>query len=842
MIRFFSRLTFGHFRRHRLEGILCLIGVALGVAVVVAMDAAVAACVRSFGGAVDSLAERSTHSIFAEQGQITDAAYIALLRKKLPMPLAPVIDRTVVLNGTAGQTATGRLIGVDVFSERSLRSFTKMQSSLDEPAFRRLLTQPNQIVLVDDLARQLGVKAGDALQITAGPRRATVDVVGIVALTGVARSQLTDVVIADLATAAELADSIGSIDRIDTLLHSDREQAVLSAALPPGLVLRSTQQRAQSLEQLIGSYRMNLNALSLMASFVAVFIVYNAMLISVQQRSASLGILRCLGASRWQLGGLYFSEATAFAIVGGIIGVLGGWALARLMVGYVSTTINDLYAAVRPGTVVLDQQMWTKGMATAVISCWVGAAAPLLRAAAVTPVNLLASVRRNNLLAKPIVLAILGAAMLAGSWGVYKLPGNSPVAGFVMALLIALGFALSCAWITQLICKAIDVFSRRWQLLPLQMAAAEVGRALGITAVAVAATMLAMSMNIGVRTMVASFRSSLSVWLEERFSADVFIAPELQINHKADATLDPGVAEWILRQPLARRVVANRLATISLGGKPTLVTATNVAATLERLPIKSHLSIPFDPLKDILISEPLAGRLKLSAGDSLQLETPSGNQTFLIHDVFFDFGNERGQIILELPVYASLWHDERINSLHVNLPTGTDRQAVARTWAQSLQREYPVVVNSFDGVKSEALRVFDRTFAITVVLTWLSGAVAFCGLTGSLLALSLARRKDYSILAAVGMSGSQTAAWVVGQGLLIAIVSALIAPLSGTLLADVLANVIQYRSFGWSIPTHPQPAFWTQNLWLACAAAIVAAIYPIYRLKQSPPAVSLRPG
>lgn len=168
MIGFFSKLIVGHFRQHRLEMALCLIGVALGVAVVVAIDSAVSACVESFSGAVNSLAERSTHSIFSEEGTISDEAYVGLLKKKLPFPLAPVMDRGVLIGGDGHADVLGRLIGVDVFSERSLRSFTKMQSSLDEVAFRQFLTEPGQIVLVDELARRLGVRPGADVRLTVG--------------------------------------------------------------------------------------------------------------------------------------------------------------------------------------------------------------------------------------------------------------------------------------------------------------------------------------------------------------------------------------------------------------------------------------------------------------------------------------------------------------------------------------------------------------------------------------------------------------------------------------------------------------------------------------------------
>jgi putative ABC transport system permease protein len=851
MTRFFAKLIAGHFRRHRLEALLCLIGVALGVAVVVAIDAAVAASVRSFSGAVESLAERSTHSIFAQEGTIPDQVYINLLKKKLPMPLAPIIDRGVLVSpprttteDSGNSEILGRLIGVDVFSERSLRSFTQMQSSLDEAAFRRFLTEPGQVVLVDALAKKLGVQIGSSLQLTVGGRRVAAHVVGIITPTGITRSQLTNILIADLATAQELAGSLGQIDRIDTALETPEQVNTLTAALPPGYVLRSTQQRAQSLGQLIQSYRLNLYALSLMASFVAVFIVYNSMLISVRQRATSLGILRCLGSSRAQLAGLYFTEAMLFAIVGGVIGVLGGWELSRVLVGYVSTTINDLYAAVRPGPVQLDSAMWAKGLIVSIASCLIGAMAPLYQASRTPPINAFRDTERHRASRGVAMrLLLIGIALLAISYGVYLLPGSSPIAGFAMALLVALGFALICPWITRAGCQLIDAIARPAQLLPLQMAAGGVGRSLGITGVAVAATMLALAMNVGVRTMVTSFRGALSDWMGQRFAADVFIAPELLVNHKIDATLDPRIEPWIRRQPRVKSIVEYRAKDVPFGGKSTLLSGTDVAAVMKTLPMKSLAAshARFDPAKDALVSEPLAGRTHLSAGDSFVIQSPTGPHRFHVYGIFYDFGTERGQLMLSRKTYAADWRDDQISSLHVTLEPGVDRTKIAADWARQLRPHYPIDIHSFDFIQAEAMRVFDRTFKVTEVLTWLSGGVAFCGLAGSLLALALARRRDYSILAAIGMSGRQTAGWVLGQGLLIAWASAMVAAVAGTILAYVLAYVIQYRSFGWSIPTHPQPWFWLQDFLLATAAALVAIVYPIYRLRAAPPAASLRP-
>lgn len=842
MIAFFAKLVRGHYRRHRLEGALCLLGVALGVAVVVAIDAAVHACTQSFSGAVDSLAERSTHSIFAENGAIADQVYVDLLKRKLPYPLAPVIDRGVTVS-SGGTEIVGRLIGVDVFSERAIRSYTKVGSSLDADAFGKFLTEPNQVVLVDALANQLHARPGSNLQLTVEDHRVTVHVVGIIEPKGVARSQLADLILCDLATAQELTGSLGRIDRIDTLLESPEQERAMMAALPPGLVLRSTRQQSTKLSELVRSYSLNLNALSLMASFVAVFIVYNSMLISVRQRAQSLGILRSLGGSRAQLAGVYLVEAIGFALVGGAIGVIGGWLLARGLVGSIATTINDLYATVRPGPVELDRATWIKGLIVSTVSCLVGAMIPVYQASRVPPVNAFrgtASERASRSSAN--WLLAIGAVFLAASFVAWRLPGNSPLAGFVMALLIALGFALACPWMTRVASRSMDRIAGKAQLLPLQMAASGVSRSLGITGVAVAAMMLAMAMNVSVRTMVGSFRGALGHWMDQRFAADVFIGPELTVRHKIDATLDPAVEKWVLKQPEVRHVLEYRTRNVDWNGKPIVLIGSDVAELLKTLPIKSKLrgSETFDPSSDAMISEPLAGRSGLRAGDAFSMDTPSGKRQFKVYGVFYDFGSERGQIMIDRHTYAMDWKDDAVNALHVTLNAGIDRGQIASRWAAELRRVYPVAVNSFDGVKAEVLTVFDRTFKVTDVLTWLAGGVAFCGLAGSLLALALARSRDYSILAAVGMSARQTAAWVLGQGLLIAWTAAMVASVAGTILAYVLAYVIQYRSFGWSIPTAPQPRFWLENLLLATIAAMIAAIYPVYRLRITAPAGSLR--
>ena len=373
-------------------------------------------------------------------------------------------------------------------------------------------------------------------------------VAAVIELTGIARAQMPDLIVADLATAQELTGLIGRLDRIDVKIDSPDQKDRLEKMLPPGLVLRSTQQQKTDFAELIGAYRMNLSALSLMAAFVAIFIVYNSMLISVRQRLPALGILRCLAHRAGNSGGSTWSrrwrlrssaERSACSADGDC---RGGW--------------SDWWQL--PSTIYTRRSGRTrwrvsraeigKGFAVALGSCLIRAAVPLWQAAHAAdqhhcrqPVGQIQRRHRR--------LAAGGAVVLGASIGVYIWPGNSAVAGFVMALFIATGFALVCPAMTRVICRLVERIARPMQSLPVQMAAAGVGRTLGITGVAVAAMMLAMAMNVGVRTMTSSFRSALSAWIDHRFDADVFIAPDLLVNYHIDAGLDPAVEKWVRAEP-----------------------------------------------------------------------------------------------------------------------------------------------------------------------------------------------------------------------------------------------------------------------------------------------------
>ena len=220
------------------------------------------------------------------------------------------------------------------------------------------------------------------------------------------------------------------------------------------------------------------------------------------------------------------------------------------MMGYVGGTINDLYAAIRPPAATLTDAMIAKGAFIALASGLIGAAIPLWLATLTPPItSLRPSAQRSRSRRSAWLLLPVGVACLAITPLLNRLPGNSPRIGFIMALLTAIGFAMLCPIATWLVATISGGVGRGLRAVSLQMAAAGVAHGLRVTGVAVAAMMLAMAMNVALLTMVASFRSAVLQWLDQRFRSDVFIGPELQIDYHIDATLDPQVVKWVSEQP-----------------------------------------------------------------------------------------------------------------------------------------------------------------------------------------------------------------------------------------------------------------------------------------------------
>jgi putative ABC transport system permease protein len=242
----------------------------------------------------------------------------------------------------------------------------------------------------------------------------------------------------------------------------------------------------------------------------------------------------------------------------------------------------------------------------------------------------------------------------------------------------------------------------------------------------------------------------------------------------------------------------------------------------------------------VIASEPFAFWHRLPAhGGSVTLQTDHGPQAFPVAGIYYDYASERGTLMMARAVYERHWDDRALSSVAAYVAPGRQPAEVADVLRRALA-DTPLLVVENRALRRGALRIFDRTFAVTQALRLLAVVVAFIGVLSALLALQVERTRELATLQALGLVPRQLVALTLVETGLVGLAAGLFALPLGLLLAAILAHVINVRSFGWSMELVVPPLVLAQALALSVGAALLAALYPVRRLVRTSVAAALR--
>ncbi|MBC8170671.1 MAG: ABC transporter permease, partial [Anaerolineae bacterium] len=387
------RLARRYISRRFLQSLLFILGVALGVAMVIAIDIANGSAKQAFNLSAESIAGKATHQIIAGSAGISDEVYHQVRVDLGIRDSAPLVIEYVRGVGLGEQPL--RLLGIDPFAESPFRSYLAVAqtNSLGFDALTTFIAEPNTILISQTLANRFGVQAGDALTLQTGTRLVEVQVVGLLQPDDrVSAQALDDLMLTDIATAQEITGLSGRLSRIDLILPTANSQILLDqimALLPPGAQVGAISANNSTLDQMTAAFELNLQALSLLALVVGVFLIYNTVTFSVIQRRPLIGIMRSIGASRRQIFTLILGEAFLLGSVGTIFGLGLGIIFGRAAVGLVAQTISDLYFTVNVQGVTVDAFTLVKGAGIGLLASIGAALIPAYSATQTTPAGIL---------------------------------------------------------------------------------------------------------------------------------------------------------------------------------------------------------------------------------------------------------------------------------------------------------------------------------------------------------------------------------------------------------------------------------------------------------------------
>jgi putative ABC transport system permease protein len=835
--------------RHPWQIGLSMLGVALGVAVVVAIDLANTSARRAFALSTETVTGRTTHQIIGgpQQG-LDEMVYRDLVLHPSAPQAAPIVEGYV----SPTDEALGPLLvfGVDPFAESGFRSFLSSQNAIQGDLLP-LLVEPGTGLVSEQTANRAQKSIGETLEMVANGQRRSIKIVGLLNPTDEAsRRALDGMIIADIATAQEWLGQVGRLSRIDLILPDDtageQAQQQVQSMLPTGVEVVRPSTRTEATEQLSRAFEVNLTALSLLALVVGMFLIYNTVTFSVVQRRSLLGTLRCMGATRREIFSLVLVEALVLGAVGSLLGVLLGMLLGRGLVQLVTQTINDLYFVVTVRGLFIAPSTLLKGMLLGIGATLLAATVPATEASYTPPRTVLrrSSVEERIRRAIPLVS---GASIifLAVGAGLLQIPSRSLWLSFAGLFGIIFGCALLMPLVTLGLMRLLRPLAGTVFGLLGRMAVRDVVAALSRTSVAIAALMIAVSVTVGVGIMVTSFRQTVVTWLDTSLQADIYVSPPGLAANRVDAALDPQIIETLRTAPNVDDTIRYRNIVARSGDRLVQVVGVDVSERGKqayRLVGGSYdESWAAFQQGAVFVSEPYAYRFNVPAtGGSVTLQTDQGPQTFPVAGIFFDYSSDQGVVVMPLQTYQRYWNDEAISSVSLFVAPDANVDQIVEQLRARVGGGQDVLIRSNRGLRETTLEIFDRTFAITSVLQLLATVVAFIGILSALMALQLERARELGIMRANGLTPRQLWGVVLGQTGLMGLTAGLVALPVGWLVALVLVFVINRRSFGWTLQMLLPPSVFGQALLLALFAAVLAGIYPALRMARTSPALALR--
>ncbi|MBF9042436.1 FtsX-like permease family protein [Rhodobacterales bacterium HKCCE4037] len=576
---------------------------------------------------------------------------------------------------------------------------------------------------------------------------------------------------------------------------------------------------ANDISRLTDSFHLNLTAFGLLSFGVGLFIVNAAIGLAFEQRRATIRTLRALGTPLRTILLALGLELALIAIVAGLIGILLGYLIAAALMPGVAGTLRGLYGAEIEGVLAFSPY-WALsalfitllGAAAAAVQAMIRTAKMSLLAPAMPRAWAQASRRAITLQAAVAIVLFVVAAGLA-------LFGQGLIAAFACLAALLIGAALTLPALMIIALKFIPGRTAfgEWVL-------ADTRQQIPGLSLALMALLLALSANIGVSTMVGSFRTTFVGWLDQRLASELYVTAS-----------DPTEAALLMDaiRPDVDAILPIVSAELTLFDQPAEVFGVIDHPTYRQAwPLLAEDENPWDAVATgnaALINEQLARRENLSPGDILPL---AGGLPIV--GIYSDYGNPIGQAIISLGRFSETFPNVQPSRFAIRIDPSE-----APAMASRLREEFGLpaeAVTNQDQVKAFSIAVFDQTFRVTGALNILTLGVAGIALLTSLLTLASLRLPQLAPLWAIGTTRARLA-WVeLARSLGLAVLTFLFALPVGLVLAWILLALVNVEAFGWRLPLSLFPGDWVRLFGLALLAAGLAALGPAVRLARMPPA------
>ncbi|MFK0335377.1 ABC transporter permease [Rhizobium sp. NPDC090275] len=785
-----------HWRRKPLQLLTLVMGIALATALWSGVQAINAEARASYARAASVLQQAGLAQIVADDGTGISTDIYGKLRRS-GLKVSPVIEGMARLG-----TARIRLIGIDLLTMPRDSQPLTIESGKDLTSF---FDPGGQLLVSSATAEQLRGKTDMKMRIDENvPEGAA---------------------FADIAVADRLLDKHGQIDRL-VVAPTERLAAISLDELAPGLVVRRPDEQPD-VARLTDSFHLNLTAFGFLSFVVGLFIVYSATGLTFEQRRGTLRTLRSLGVSLRQLTATLIVELSIIALASGIIGVILGYVIASILMPGVAATLRGLYGANVSGSLSIRPEWWLAGLGIALAGMAISSGQSLYR---VWTLPILAAAQprawaRASARGLIIQAGIGGMLLLLG--GALALAASGLVAGFAVLGCLLLGAALMLPSVLASILIGMQRLSRGaitewfWADTRIQLP--------GLS-LALMALLLALSANIGVGTMVSSFRLTFNAWLDQRLAAELYVTAK-------DEAQAARLRAWLATRSISVLPIWSTDGDVA-GEQVQVFGVADDPTYREHWPLIASQGRVWDTVaqgEGALINEQMWRRGAAKIGDRV---TMPGGWNAKVVGVFSDYGNPNGQVIIGID--ALIAHYPQVAKLRYGVRVDPEKSAdLKRQLIEDFGLPETGVIDQAS-LKRQSRAIFDQTFKVTGALNVLTLAVAGFAMFSSLLTLSGIRLPQLAPVWAMGVRRRDLALYEVARTLALWLATFFAAIPVGLILAWVLLAIVNVEAFGWRLPMYVFPMDWLLLGAIALLAALASVFLPVRRLSTINPSDLLR--
>jgi len=807
VIRYFLAAWIAHLRKAPSLFLLTVLGVALGVASVVAIQIINQNAIGAFSAGIKAVSGEVDLTVLGQTTTFPEELYSQVLATEGVAAAWPLYQIDVAL---ADRDAFFlQVFGVDLLSQ------VRLPFNSSPADFSQALFEPGWIAVTPSLALEMGWSIGDPIVVTSGTRRVQLVIGALVDFQKVSPLASRKLAVMDIAQVQGLLGSSGRIHQIDIQIQEEthREELILRLEnrLGPSVQIVTPRQREEQAAALMGAFRLNLTALSWISLFVGLFLIYTSTQASLLRRRLEFGLLRSVGATRAQVFGLILGEVSLLGLLGVILGLPMGYWVAQANVEMVSATLTNLYLLQEIDSLQLSPSLYALAAGIGLGGAMAGAFFPAIDISRKNSKNLLTAFtlhEKANSLALPVFGMGWLVLILTALW-FWFLGHTWKPAGFVLAVAVLVALPLLTPFLIQQTCGRIKTrgFGLGYSLKSL-------AARLQTTSFAVSSLAIAVSMLLGITLMIGSFR------------------PE--------ATLDGELVSALAGHPGVVSVDRLRRLLVSIDNKRISLVGVDMdlSGGQSRFPLlKGDRMEVLGNVQQggVLISEPLARKSELDVGDLLQVYAGPGELEFTIAGIYYDYTSELGSVAMDLSVMGEIFGPGPINSLSLYLEEGRDPERVVDE-IKARFPDTPLQIRSNQRLREEIFEIFDQTFAVVRILQMMSLLIAVCGIMLTLLVLARERVSELALYQALGASRLQIFRLFVGKGLGMGLIALGLGSAGGTVLAAILIFVINRTYFGWTIQVYWPGWPVLQQLATILTAALLASLYPALRASKTPAA------